>query len=140
MKLKITGLLFVLSASLLLTACDQNTDKEYYYFKHPDKLKTIFQECHAKGRDYFENTPVCGETYTVAQKFSQLTRAFMQNQQQFGQEILRLQVAVFESQQALAKAKKTGDRTAVAKLSTQINEDQLSIKKLRAIVGVFVNP
>ena len=133
--------LALMMAVLLLSACDQSPeDKEYAYFKHPDKLKALFQECQAKGQAYFENTPECGDAYTIAQKFSALTRAFIQNQQAFGQEILRLQVAVYEAKDALLQAQQSGDHSEVQKLITKIHEDQLAIKKLRAIVAVFVAP
>lgn len=133
--------LFLTASVFLLAACDQQkTDSEYYYFSHPKKLKSVFENCQSKGREYFENNVQCGEAYTVVQKFSELTRAFMQNQQAFGQEILNLQVTVAESRQALVKAKQSGDHQAAAKLVNKINQDQLTIKKLLAIVGVFVNP
>lgn len=137
-----SGSVILFASLFLLSACGQGSgsDKEYYYFSHPAKLKTVFQNCQAKGREYLENTPECGDVYSVVQKFSQLTHAFMQNQQAFGQEILRLQESVYQDQLALAQAKQANNRSQIAMLSKQISEAQLDIKKLRAIVAVFVTP
>ncbi|MES2203668.1 MAG: EexN family lipoprotein [Pseudomonadota bacterium] len=134
-KNRILPVLLLTGVLLSLSGCD-NKRTEAYYYTHPETLKTFLRQCQSEGGtpDTF-NVP-CSVAYNAAVQMTRLSQAFINNQTDFGQRILRSQIRVVNTEKQLAIAEKA--QLPVAELKKQLAAEKQHVDNLRAIVGLFI--
>ena len=118
-----------------LIGCKQKYT-ESYYFSHPQALKHTLQQCQKMGDPENFNAH-CKLAYNTALRMTRLIQAFVNNQVEFGQRILRAQIRVADLEAQLHIAEKAHLPTERA-LRKQLSNAQKNVDNLRAIVGMFM--
>jgi hypothetical protein len=130
------AIFLLVGACLGLTGCEQKYT-ESYYFSHPDRLKSVLQQCQMSGGTPETFDTRCKLAYNTAVRMTRLMQAFVSNQTEFGQRIMRAQIHVAELSQQWQIAKKARLPTA-SLLKKRLVNAQKNVDNLRAIVGIFV--
>lgn len=134
-KNRCLSVLVLASALLSLSACEEKRTESYYY-THPDTLKTFLHQCQNDGGTPETFNVPCAVAYNAAVQMTRLSQAFINNQVDFGQRILRSQIRVVNTEKQLAIAEKA--HLPVAELKRQLADEQQHVDNLRAIVGLFI--
>lgn len=139
MKLILKGRIFpalvLVGALLSLSACQEKRTESYYY-THPETLKTFLRQCQADGGTPETFNVPCSVAYNAAVQMTRLSQAFINNQADFGQRILRSQIRVVNTEKQLEIAEKAN--LPVAELKKQLAAEKQHVDNLRAIVGLFI--
>lgn len=102
--LKKTVCLFLIIPGLLLLGCDRQTD-EAYLLRHPAKFKAILQYCVTMSKDQIKQYPQCELAVNLYGQVLRLTRELMNNPEQYGKDILSLQIKRGQLEQQIAEVK-----------------------------------
>lgn len=137
MKLKLTLLpALLLTGSLLCLSACQEKRTESYYYTHPETLKIFLHQCQNDGGTPETFNVPCAVAYNAAVQMTRLSQAFINNQADFGQRILRAQIRAVNTAKQLAVAEKA--HLPVAELKKQLADEEQHVNNLRAIVGLFI--
>ena len=122
-------------ALLCLAACEEKRSESYYY-THPETLKVVLQQCQREDGTPETFTLPCATAYRAAVQMTKLSQAFMDNQTDFGQRILRSQIRAANIVTQLQAAESA--HSPVNDLEKQLADEEQHINNLRAIVGLFI--
>ena len=89
--LKKATCLCLIMFGLLLLGCDRQTD-EVYLLRHPAKFKAILQQCVTISKDQIKQYPQCEIAINLYGQVLRLTRELFNNSEQYGKDILSLQI------------------------------------------------
>jgi len=134
-KRRVFPALLLMGALFSLTACEEKRTESYYY-THPETLKTVLRQCQNDGGTPETFNVPCSVAYNAAVQMTRLSQAFINNQAEFGQRILRSQIRAVNTANQLEIAEKA--HLPVAELKKQLADEQQHVDNLRAIVGLFI--
>ena len=135
LKNRMLPALFLIGALLSLSACGEKRTESYYY-THPETLKTFLHQCQNDGGIPDNFNVSCAVAYNAAVQMTRLSQAFINNQADFGQRILRAQIRAVNTEKQLVVAEKA--QLPVAELKKQLADEKQRVDNLRAIVGLFI--
>lgn len=102
--LKKTVYLFLIIFGLLLLGCDRHAD-EAYLLRHPAKFKAILQHCVTMPKDQIKQYPQCELAINLYGQVLRLTRELMSSPEQYGKDILSLQIKRGQLEEQIARVK-----------------------------------
>ena len=135
LKNRILPVLLLTGALLSLSACEEKRTESYYY-THPETLKTFLHQCQNDGGTPETFNVPCAVAYSAAVQMTRLSQAFINNQADFGQRILRSQIRAVNTAKQLDIAEKA--HLPTAELKRQLADEKQHVDNLRAIVGLFI--
>lgn len=134
-KQSVMVMFFFAGSLLCLNACEEKRT-ESYYFTRPEVLKTFLRQCQEEQGAPENFNASCVVAYKAAVQMTRLSRAFVDNQTNFGQRILHAQIRVAKIEKQLKIAEEA--HLPLVELKGQLKRETQQVSKLRAIVGLFI--
>ncbi|MGD9153036.1 MAG: hypothetical protein PVG30_05220 [Gammaproteobacteria bacterium] len=106
---------------LLLLGCDRQTN-EAYLLRHPAKFKTILQQCVTISKNQIKQYPQCELAVNLYGQVLRLTRELFNSPEQYGKDILSLQIKRGQLEEQMAKVRRR-DRQSYKNQIYQINRE-----------------
>ncbi|MGD9108388.1 MAG: hypothetical protein PVI75_04375 [Gammaproteobacteria bacterium] len=119
--LKRLAYLCLIIFGLLLLGCDHQTD-EAYLLRHPAKFKAILQQCVMISKDQIKQYPQCELAVSLYGQILRLTRELFNSPEQYGKDILSLQIKRGQLEEQMVKAKRR-ERQSYKNQIDQINRE-----------------
>lgn len=134
-------LAFILISAVVLTACKQKSDTDYYDYlmQHPNKLRTQLTDCQLMSSDQERGNVRCSIVYRAGNDMMALIELQQKNPEKFGLYILQAQMSLAAAEDILQKQLDAYSQMRNSNASTEamqaaMLEIQTSMHKKREII------